>query len=97
MTNAEIIGMALQQNEMDLTETYLTFAEWKKRGYSVKKGQKAVLVVDLWKPFKKKITDKETGEVTEENRFMLKTSHLFNSKQVEKITKKTASKKKKVS
>lgn len=30
-------------------ETFHTFAEWKRMGYSVKKGQHAALVCNLWK------------------------------------------------
>lgn len=92
-------------------ENLKTFAEWEKEGMIVKKGQKAFMVVDLWRPFKKKIQeegkpviDPETGEQKEEKRFTLKTCHLFTPDQVEKgerkkkpaKKKKPAAKKKKI-
>ena len=36
-------------NAMLAAETFHTFAEWKRMGYSVKKGQHAALVCNLWK------------------------------------------------
>ncbi|MBT2728408.1 DUF1738 domain-containing protein [Bacillus sp. ISL-75] len=88
-------------------ENLKTFQEWAKEGQVVKKGEKAFLALELWKPFTKKLVDEnnkpvidpETGKQKEETRFMLKLSHLFTPDQVEKgeikKKKKTASKKKK--
>jgi hypothetical protein len=83
-------------------ENLKTFQEWAKEGMIVKKGEKAFIAMDLWKPFKKKVKDEESGEEKEETRFMLKLSHLFTPDQVEKgeikrkaAKKKTAAKKKK--
>lgn len=81
-----------------------TFQEWAKAGYIVKKGEKAFLALELWKPFNKKLDEKdENGKPKEEQRFMLKMSHLFTPAQVEKgevkkkkpAAKKPAAKKKK--
>lgn len=81
-----------------------TFNEWKKAGYSVKKGEKAFIKVGLWKPVITKEKDKKTGEEVEVRKFILKTSHLFKPDQVKplkesktkadtkKTTKKTTSK-----
>lgn len=79
-----------------------TFNEWKKAGYSVKKGEKAFIKVGLWKPVITKEKDKKTGEEVEVRKFILKTSHLFKPDQVkplkeaksktDKTTKKTTSK-----
>jgi phage terminase Nu1 subunit (DNA packaging protein) len=81
-----------------------TFNEWAKEGMVVKKGEKAFMKLDLWKPFTKKLTDEDgkpvidekTGKQKEETRFMLKGSALFTPDQVEKgeIKKKPAKKKK---
>lgn len=72
-------------------ETFHTFAEWKRMGYSVKKGQHAALVCDLWK-----YTDKpgraarevaaEAGEDVPESdpHFYKQKSHLFHALQVQK-------------
>lgn len=72
-------------------ETFHTFAEWKRMGYSVKKGQHAALVCNLWK-----YTDKPgkaareaaaaAGEDAPEvdPHFYMAKSHLFHALQVEK-------------
>lgn len=72
-------------------ETFHTFAEWKRMGYSVKKGQHAALVCDLWK-----YTDKpgraareaaaEAGDDAPESdpHFYKQKSHLFHALQVQK-------------
>lgn len=71
-------------------ETFHTFAEWKRMGYSVKKGQHAALVCNLWK-----YTDKpgkatreaaaQAGQDAPESdpHFYMAKSHLFNALQVE--------------
>lgn len=71
--------------------SFHTFAEWKRMGYSVKKGQHAALVCNLWK-----YTDKPgkaardaaaaAGEDAPESdpHFYLQKSHLFHALQVEK-------------
>lgn len=69
-----------------------TFQEWTKEGLIVKKGEKAFMALELWKPFTKKIVDEnnkpvideKTGKQKEETRFLLKMSHLFTADQVEK-------------
>lgn len=72
-------------------ETFHTFAEWKRLGYSVKKGQHAALVCNLWK-----YTDKPgkatreaaaaAGEDAPESdpHFYMAKAHLFHALQVEK-------------
>ncbi|MFR7272470.1 ArdC-like ssDNA-binding domain-containing protein [Streptococcus pneumoniae] len=91
-TNYQLIEEACMMIDFDFDGSNLkTFNEWANAGFIVKKGEKAFLTVDLWKPFTKKLTDKEgkpvidekTGKQKEETRFMLKTSHLFHSGQVE--------------
>jgi antirestriction protein ArdC len=77
-------------------ENLKTFQEWAKAGYIVKKGEKAFMALELWKPFTKKLDEKdESGNEKEEQRFMLKMSHLFTPEQVEKgeLKKKPAKKK----
>lgn len=72
-------------------ETFHTFAEWKRMGYSVKKGQHAALVCNLWR-----YTDKPSKAAREEAaaagedapeidpHFYMVKSHLFHALQVEK-------------
>lgn len=74
-----------------VAEDFHTFAEWKRMGYSVKKGQHAALVCNLWK-----YTDKPgkavrdaaaaAGEEAPEidPHFYMAKSHLFHALQVEK-------------
>lgn len=65
-----------------------TFAEWKKLGYIVKKGEKARLAVDIWM----KSNKKQTAETADSNeieidtsRFYKKLSHFFTFDQVQKL------------
>ena len=72
-------------------QTFHTFAEWKRLGYSVKKGQHAALVVNLWKYTDKpgkaaKEAAAQAGQDEPETdpHFYMARSHLFNRLQVEK-------------
>lgn len=72
-------------------DTFHTFAEWKRMGYSVKKGQHAALTCQLWK-----YTDKpgkaarEAAEADGKDapetapHFYMTKAHLFHALQVEK-------------
>lgn len=78
-------------NAMLAAETFHTFAEWKRQGYSVRKGQHAALVCNLWK-----YTDKPgkaareaaaaAGEDAPESdpHFYMAKAHLFHALQVDK-------------
>ena len=98
MTNLELIIQHLEENEIDFNydgDNLNTFAAWKKAGYSVIKGEKAFIKVDLWtmklveeKDEKGKvIIDKKTGKPKMEKKFYLKAAALFKADQVEKIKK----------
>lgn len=72
-------------------ETFHTFAEWKRMGYSVKKGQHAALVCNLWKYTEKpgkaaREAAAEAGQDAPETdpHFYMARSHLFSRLQVEK-------------
>lgn len=72
-------------------DTFHTFAEWKRLGYSIKKGQHAALTCQLWK-----YTDKPgraaraaaeaagTDASETDPHFYLAKSHLFHALQVDK-------------
>lgn len=62
----------------------LTYKEWQKCGYQVKKGEKSVLTCSLWQ--KKTFTDKKTEKKTE--KFIIVKAYLFSIEQVEQITSK---------
>jgi hypothetical protein len=92
-TNYEMIEELAMMVGYDFDGTNLkTFAEWKKEGYMVRKGEKACMKLELWKPFTAKVMDKETGkqELDEngkpktETRFKLVPSSLFSIEQVDK-------------
>ena len=72
-------------------DQFHTFAEWKRMGYSVKKGQHAALVCNLWKYTDKpgkaaKEAAAAAGQDAPETdpHFYMAKSHLFNALQVEK-------------
>ena len=83
MTNAEILSKEITTR--GITEPVDTFPGWKRRGFKVKKGSKATFKTKIWKPSKKKIKDKETGEEKENNYFILVNAFYFTADQVEKI------------
>lgn len=71
-----------------------TFAEWKTRGYVVKKGEHAIFKAELWKftnklgkAMVKKAKDAGKDIPEESPHYYLKTSHLFSALQVEPLTK----------
>lgn len=101
MTNLQIIASAAiesglyteEQVEACFSSGHLlplhTFNEWKRLGFTVKKGEKARLKVDIWKKSNKKITaENENGDEIEADtgRFYKKLSHFFTFDQVEKLT-----------
>lgn len=66
-----------------------TFAEWKRLGFIVKKGEKSKLHVDIWmKSNKKQTAETKDGDEIEVDtgRFYKKLSHFFTLDQVEKLT-----------
>jgi hypothetical protein len=94
MTNFEIIAEVAETMEFDYDGSNLkTFAEWKKLGYQVKKGETAFLKANIWRKSTKKeeIKNEETGEVevVEKGKFYKKLSFFFTEDQVKKATKKT--------
>lgn len=76
-----------------VADLFHTFAEWKQRGMSVKRGEKATFKnVMLWKMVSNKAqktakkTEKEDGEEIQTGHFIMVSSHLFSASQVEKAT-----------
>ena len=80
------------EQQMQEPEAIHTFQAWKQLGYSVKKGQKSVAAIQIWKCSEKKaeLTAKsaETGEdVTvsaNEKKMFRKTAFFFSASQVER-------------
>lgn len=61
-----------------------TFDYWRKSGYIVKRGEKAIISLMIWKHSAKTQTD-ENGNETETSRMFMKKAYFFASHQVEKI------------
>jgi len=86
MTNTQRVHEAAQAAGLE-EKTLLTYAEWKKAGFQVQKGQKAALKVSLWIPSnKKKIAEGLETEV----KFVVKTASLFTEDQVKEKEEKSA-------
>ena len=77
MSNNEIIMTTCAM--AGITEEVHTFQVWKSKGYSVKKGEKAVIKIPIWKA-----VEKGEGEEKETKMFM-KTSAFFKASQVQAI------------
>ena len=86
--NAEIVALAtaelINAGTISPTEEIHTFAKWKSLGYSVKRGEKCVCKLSIWKHTTKQIT-LENGENVEDARMFMKTAAFFSTSQVEKI------------
>ena len=68
------------------TEPIHTYAGWQEIGYQVRKGEKAITKLTIWKHTAKE--DKNTGEQT--SRMFMKTASFFALSQVDKKEEKTA-------
>lgn len=95
MTNAEIIMESMVLAELDPMDVEVdTFAGWKRRGFSVKKGEHAVFKTKIWKP--SKYTKEEIAEIEEKNgepfdpntkKLILVNASFFTDTQVEVLKK----------
>ena len=102
MTNTQIIFEALKlkgfsedqlltiMNAYNGDLPFHTFAEWKARGYSVKKGEKAFLAVPLWKFTNKpnmaarKAAEEAGEEINPDPHYYKKMSYIFGFDQVKR-------------
>ena len=66
-----------------------TFKQWKDKGFTVRKGEKATTVL-FWKPltFKTELENEETGEIdiSESHTYMARCYSVFNGSQIEGFT-----------
>lgn len=76
MRNEQIIEMA--QRAAGVTEECHTYNYWKRAGYQVQKGSKALFKARIWKHATKHI--EETDE--DESRMFMKTASFFGASQV---------------
>lgn len=92
MTNAEIIYREsielVKQGVLKAIagqpEPIHTFAKWKSMGYSVKKGEKAIAKITIWKYTSRTKTDDDGNEI-DDSKCFLKVSAFFKTSQVEKM------------
>lgn len=63
-----------------------TFNYWKECGYTVRKGEKAVAKLTIWKHTTRTPKDEDGNELEPENRMFMKTSAFFSLSQVKPIT-----------
>lgn len=89
MTNIAIILSYMQMNQLDQNKIVLhTYAQWKKLGYQVKKGEKSKHRISVWKRSVKKVENEEgEKEEVDNGRYFLKESAFFTQDQVEAVSK----------
>mgnify|MGYP002520730001 CR=1 FL=1 len=87
MNNTSIILGYMQLNNLDPNKVILhTYATWKKLGYQVKKGEKSVHKIPVWRRSTKKLENKDgEKEEVDNGRYFLKESAFFTQEQVEVI------------
>lgn len=87
-TNEELMASYRIENNIDDSVTLLTFGEWKKMGFKVRKGEKSKHILMLWSYQNKEVGDEEKP-MTIRNRgyCYLRKAHLFDSTQVEPFKK----------
>ena len=88
ITNNELVTAAwlelVAAGVIDSTEDIHTFDYWKKCGYTVKRGEKAITSFMIWKHSTKTITH-DDGSTEEAGRLFMKKAYFFSTSQVEKI------------
>lgn len=83
MNNATLILRAKITNDIPLDEELHTFAEWKRLGFSVKKGEKARCKIAIWNKSIKKKKDTEDEEENDDGYFYTKVAAFFTKNQVQ--------------
>ena len=87
MTNQQIIHETIQflGSDFPYDGTNLkTYNEWQKVGFQVERGQKAFIMVKLWKQVDKKKQD-INGNISKEKGFIAKNTALFTISQCKEI------------
>ena len=84
MNNATLILYAKAANNIPLDEELHTFAEWKRLGFSVKKGEKARCKIAIWNKSVKSKKDEEASQ-EDDSYFYTKVAAFFSINQVQPI------------
>lgn len=82
MTNQEIIEKQKMFRGMPLETPLYTYAEWKQRGFQVKRGESSKIKFKIWKKSKSKKTEDDEEK---KSHFFLVNTAFFTFNQVEKI------------
>lgn len=82
ISNREVVEEFKQMAGIPEEVELLSFMEWKKRNRNIKKGQKAIAILPLQKPYEKILENGKT-----ETRFFTKKTALFLISQTEEIKK----------
>lgn len=80
MKNTQIVNLYKIENNIPINEPLLTFSEWKMKGFTVKKGEKSHIKLNLWKRIKNTKEDDK-----KEYSYIMKTTALFTKEQVKEI------------
>lgn len=99
MTNEEMIEkatlMLVVEGAIEPNETIHTYKKWKELGYHVKKGEKSITTLKLWKHKKIKYNvqtlegvgsdiEEDGNKVKSYSDYYLTNAYMFSTKQVEK-------------
>lgn len=86
----KVINLEGEEVTMKEVEPIHTYQTWKKLGFQVKKGQKAIDSFPIWKHVNKKVeveTEDGNKELVDRGTMFMKLSAFFSFSQVEKIAK----------
>lgn len=75
-----VFAIELAKAELGIEEEIHTFAEWKRLGFSVKKGEKACCKISIWNRATRK---QEDDEPTDDGYFYTKMASFFKASQVQ--------------
>lgn len=79
------VAQTIDGKLVDIPEQIHTYQAWKKLGFQVKRGEKAIAQFPVWKYSSKKIKDEATDEEKEKGNCYLRTASFFKFSQVEKV------------
>lgn len=85
MNNATLILHAKVASNIPLDEELHTFAEWKRLGFSVKKGEKARCKIAIWNKSIKSKKDDEEAQQEDDSYFYTKVAAFFTRNQVQPL------------
>lgn len=82
----EILTLSGEKKEFKLTEPIHTYQHWQSLGYQVKKGEKAITKIQIWKPYvKKEEQEKPESELLKSPKMFMKVAAFFSESQVQPL------------